>query len=234
MQGQFDFGGKGDIARWKAQLTPLLDDIELQPRRRPIGQLVKSMISGKTRDPVSQAAYDRLCRYYRSPRRLAQASPAAIARLIEDVTFPEEKAQWLVDTLRAIRRIRPDFDLDYLGALPIEAALLRLERLPGIGRKVAASTLNASTLARPVFIVDTHVLRVLQRLGFVSEHADIRKASEAVTGAMPGWTADDFLNFHVMMKRLGQIACRPDTPGCARCPLAADCRMAQARSAAAT
>ena len=121
------------------------------------------------------------------------------------------------------RRERPDFELDFLGALPLEDALAWLERLPGVGRRVAASTLNASTLGRPVLIVDSHVLRVLRRLGFVGPAAEALAASEAVTAAMPHWSGDDFLAFHIAAKRLGQTLCRPEAPACTRCPLRRDC-----------
>lgn len=115
------------------------------------------------------------------------------------------------------------FALDHLATRPLADALAWLERLPGVARKVAAATLNASTLGRPVMIVDTHVLRVLRRLGFVRPTADYRAASETVTAAMPRWGGDNFLAFHIALKRLGQGVCRWDVPACAACPLRADC-----------
>jgi endonuclease-3 len=78
-------------------------------------------------------------------------------------------------------------------------------------------------LDRPVLIVDSHVLRVLTRLGHVAPGAEARAASETVTAAMPDWRGEDFLRFHVAVKRLGQRACHHDVPDCAACPLALDC-----------
>ncbi|MDF7777857.1 hypothetical protein P1X14_21560 [Sphingomonas sp. AOB5] len=184
-----------------------------------MGQLVKSMISGRTRDAVSLAAYDRLVERYRSPRHVAHAAPREIARCIRDVTFAGDKAEHVVRTLRGIEAEQHDFALDFLGSTPLPEALAWLERFPGVGRKVAASTLNASTLNRPVFIVDSHVLRIFRRLGLVRAGADAAAVSDAVTDAMPDWTGDDFLHFHVATKRLGQTLCRPDAADCPRCPL---------------
>lgn len=228
MQQRFDFASS-DLERWREALQPMLEGIVLLPRRSPIGALVKSLISGRTRDPVSLRAYRRLCRLFPSPAHLAGAPAAEIEHAIRDVTFAEIKARWLAEGMRRIRNERPDFDLDFLASLPIAEALLWLERLPGVGRKVAAAALNASRLARPVFIVDTHVLRVLQRLGFVGPRAEIRTASEEVTAALPCWTGDDFLWFHVAVKRLGQTFCRPEAPDCAHCPLSFHCPMASRR-----
>lgn len=219
MQESLGFAA-ADIAFWRSQLGP----VALPRRRRSaVGQLVKSIISARTRDAVSTAAYDRLVARYGAPAALAAATPTAVALVIGDVTFAEAKADHVVAALRRIAAADGGFALDHLRERPLADALGWLERLPGVARKVSASTLNASTLGRPVMIVDTHVLRVLQRLGFVSSTADYRAASEAVTTAMPDWTGDDFLGFHIALKRLGQTTCRWDVPACATCPLAADC-----------
>lgn len=222
MQNRFDFGG-GELQRWRSRLMPLLQGITVLPRRKPVGQLVKSLISGRTKDEVSLAAYHRLGLKFGSAKGVSCASPAEVETVIGDVTFPLAKAEWLVLALRKISKDYPDFALDFLGDLPLLEALDWLEQLPGVGRKVAASTLNASTLARPVFIVDTHVLRVLRRLGFVPPNAEARLASERVTADSPFWNADDFLLFHIAVKRLGQLICTVDAPNCLSCPLATDC-----------
>lgn len=221
MQQSFDFVAS-DIARWRDRLVPVTERGPL-PRRRPVGQLIKSLISGRTRDAVSLAAYHRLRDRFGSAAAIAGAPPASIEQAIADVTFPDIKAGWLAATLRRIQSERPDFNLDFLGALPLETALAWLERLPGVGRKVAASALNASTLAMPVLIVDSHVHRVLARLGFITPGAEAQVASEKATAARPDWDADDFLHFHIAMKRLGQTACRFEAPDCTACALAVDC-----------
>lgn len=222
MQGMFDFAG-ADLSGWQTRLLARMGDPLPIARRTPIGQLIKSILSPRTRDAVSTAAYDALIALYPGPGAIAAASPAAIRPVIAEVTYADDKAANLVEALRMIGRERPDYALDFLGALPLARALAWLERLPGVARKVAASTLNASTLGLPVFIVDTHVLRVLHRLRFVPAPADFRAASEAVTAARSGWPGDDFLRLHILTKRLGQTICRWDVPDCARCPLAGDC-----------
>jgi len=221
---QWDLGFLApDIRLWRNRLAPLLTGIGMLPPRRPVGQLVKSMISGRTRDAVSQAAYDRLVRAYPRPAQLAEAAPEQIEQAIGAVTFAAEKAVHVVAALRMLRDRPLGFRLEALAEQPLAAALDTLEALPGVGRKVAASTLNASTLSLPVFIVDTHVWRVLRRLGAIGPTATPRDASETVTAAMPGWTGQDFLDFHVVTKRLGQLFCRPDAPLCRSCPLGALC-----------
>lgn len=225
VQGAFDFR-RGDVEGWFAALGCT----DAPPPARPrsgLGQLIKSMLSGRTRDAVSTAAYDALIARYPTPRMLAIAPARSIAAVTEQVTFAEAKASHIAGALAMIGRERPDFDLEFLATLPLAGALAWLERLPGVGPKVSASALNAGTPAMPVLIVDTHVLRVLKRLGFVGAATDYCAASEAVTAAMPGWSADDFLLFHIAAKRLGQTTCRPEAPVCRLCPLAGDCPSAQ-------
>lgn len=225
MQSAFAFQG-GDVGRWFVALGCADAPPPMRPRSA-LGQLIKSMLSGRTRDAVSKAAYDALIARYPTPRRLAGASAAAIAAVVAPVTFAADKAAHIAAALAMIGRERPDFDLEFLAKSPLADALAWLERLPGVGRKVSASALNAGTPAMPVLIVDTHVLRVLQRLGFVGPAADYRAASEAMTAAMPGWSGDDFLLFHLAAKRLGQTVCRWEAPLCGRCPLSGDCPSAR-------
>lgn len=108
----------------------------------------------------------------------------------------------------------------------VEDALAWLERHPGVGRKVAAATLNASTLKRPVFIVDSHVHRVLWRIGFIGGKASARAASELVTASASSLGADDLLELFAQMKLLGQTICCFDRPHCSICPLMDCCRTA--------
>jgi endonuclease-3 len=223
MQSGFGFSGHGDILRWQTALASVRAQVAPLPRRSPIGALVKSMISGRTRDPVSLAAYDRLVAAFGTPGRVLAAGREEVLRCIASVTHAEDKAGYVVGALGRIAAERKGFDLSFLATPPIGEALAWLERLPGVGRKVAAATLNGSTLDRPVLIVDSHVLRVLQRLGFVDRHAEARTASAAVTAAMPEWQGGDFLDFHIATKKLGQTFCRFDAPDCAHCPLGADC-----------
>ena len=233
MQGLLDFLS-ADVLRWRGLLAPLLDPGDLSVRRTPLDQLVKSIISARTLDAVSAAAFARLKAAYPDPAMLAAAAPAAIEALIADVTFPDVKAARITGTLVMIHARRNGFDLSFLAAMPLDDALAWLEGLPGVARKVAASTLNASTFGRPVLIVDTHVLRVLARLGAVRPAATMQDASEAVTAAMPGWDGDAFLSFHVMLKRLGQRVCRPARPLCTACPLMGDCPAARRARATST
>ena len=104
-----------DMRLWHERLAPVRATLELRPARTPLAQLVKSMISARTRDAVSQGAFDRLVAAFPGPARIAAARPAAIEQVIGDVTFAADKATNLVKALGRLRDGPHGFDLDRLG-----------------------------------------------------------------------------------------------------------------------
>lgn len=226
MQMTLDFGAGEEIAWVRDQLKGSFGDFDLLPPREPVGQLVKSLISSLTLDAVSARAFDRLVRAFPQWDDLAAAEVDEIQTVIADVTNPEGKAKHLSQTIRRIAAQHPDFDLGFLGRQPVEEALAWLQKLDGVGPKVAASTLNFSTLNRSAFVIDTHVLRVLRQFGLVGSHADTQRAFDSVMAATMEWTPEAFADLHVLIKRLGQTTCRPNQPHCERCPLRERCKYA--------
>lgn len=226
MQMAFGFGAPEDLAWVRDRLRRCFGPPEPILVRTPIGQLVKSLISGRTRDEVSARAYRRLVGRYPEWPMLARAATADIEAAICDVTFADVKARHLGGALAAIEACRADFDLTFLCRLGVARALAWLERLPGVGRKVSASTLNFSTLRLPSFVVDTHILRILRRFGFVRGKADTRTAYDLTMEIVPDWSAAELAELHVLMKRLGQSICRADRTHCRICPISQRCQVA--------
>ncbi|HTU13265.1 MAG TPA: endonuclease III domain-containing protein [Allosphingosinicella sp.] len=200
-------------------------------RYPPIWRLVRSLIGCRTYDAVADAAMARVLGIWPHPGRLAAASPAQVERALGDVTYAGDKASHLVATLGWIGRECRGFDLSFLKDRPVQDALAWLERFPGVGQKVAASTLNASTLRMRVFIVDSHVHRILKRFGFIGSRADPRGGRDAVTAAAGAFDADGLLELFALLKRLGQTFCRFDRPACHACPLAPRCKAARRQAA---
>lgn len=230
MQMAFDLGAAQDIEWVRDRLKSCFGHPGQILLRTPIGQLVKSLISGRTRDAVSLRAYHRLIDRYPGWSDIARATTADIEAVIKDVTFPDVKARYLHDTLRVIEACHADFDLAFLGLQRVTTSLEWLEQLPGVGRKVSASTLNFSNLHMPAFVIDTHVLRVLRRFAFVQSNADTRSAYEVTMAILHEWTAADLAELHILMKHLGQTICRADLACCRHCPISQRCHAATAHS----
>ena len=95
-----------------------------------------------------------------------------------------------------------------------------LQKLPGVGRKTANVILNCA-FGHPTMAVDTHVFRVSNRIGFVSE-PDVLKTELALLKAIPKkWMnhAHHWLILH------GRYVCQARKPKCEECRISGLCEM---------
>jgi len=93
-----------------------------------------------------------------------------------------------------------------------------LVKLPGIGRK-SANVILGNCFDIPGFPVDTHVRRLLNRLGAVKSD-DPEKIEDAVNAAVPPelWT-----NFSHLLIFHGRAVCHARNPECGKCVLSRMC-----------
>ncbi|WP_168074699.1 endonuclease III [Caulobacter sp. SSI4214] len=193
-------------------------------RMDPISQLVKSSISGRTQDAVSWSAFLRLRAEFKAWEDLARAPVARVARIIDDVTFPGDKARHLTTALKMIEAKVGWLSLNHLKTLTVDEARWELQVLPGVGVKVAACVLNFSDLAMRSLVVDTHVHRVARRIGLVGAGDTTHAYHTLMDMAPASWTADDLFELHWLLKRgLGQMLCPHEAPKCGACPVKAMC-----------
>jgi endonuclease-3 len=186
----------------------------------PVSQLVLGILGTRTRGEISKTAFEALIVRYSRWEAARDASVAELRGIIAEVTYPDVQAPRLKAALQAVTASTGGLTLDHLSGLTVEHALVWLERLPGVGRKIAAATLNFSVLRKVALVIDTHHLRVLRRLGLVDRGADAAEAYDRLMPVLPGgWTAADLDEHHQLMKALGQEICRHAHPLCHRCPL---------------
>lgn len=196
----------------------------------PVSQLILGLIGGRTRGEVSRSAFEALRARFGSWAALRDAPAAEIQEVIRGVTFADRKALRLKAALTAMTAAHGEPTLDHLERLSAEDALTWLERLPGVGRKAAAATLNFSTLRKAALVIDTHHLRVLQRLGLASGRSSLAQAHDRIMPVLPpAWSAAGLDEHHQLMKTLGQTVCRHGAPSCRDCPLHDLCPTASAR-----
>ena len=199
--------------------------------RRPEWVLVQGVIGARTRSEVSNAATDRLLKRYGSWESVAAAPLEELQAELATQTYPTIAAERLKGSLEALIELRGSVDLSHLAKLDTLAAMRWLEQLPGIGRKIAAGVMNASTLDRRAIVLDGHHTRILQRMGLVPPKASTDRAFEAIMPVMPDeWDGGDFDEHHLLMKRLGQTFCRPATPDCAHCLALSLCKTGAERA----
>jgi endonuclease III len=97
-----------------------------------------------------------------------------------------------------------------------------LEALPGVGHKTASVILNVA-FNQPTLAVDTHVLRVSNRLGLVKEKNPKKIEAQLVKIIPPPYLqhAHHWLILH------GRYVCTARSPKCEECPISQFCEFKQ-------
>lgn len=190
---------------------------EAESHADPFRVLVATVISLRTRDEVTEAAADRLFALADTPAGVAALSEDAIAAAIRPANFHPTKA-------KRIRAMAARIAAEHGGRVPHEMdVLLSFE---GVGRKTANLVLTEG-FDLPGVCVDTHVHRVLNRLGLVTTR-DPGGTEAVLRRVLP---PEHWKPINTRLVAFGQRVCRPVSPLCSRCPIAAGCpRKGVARS----
>ncbi len=117
---------------------------------------------------------------YPTPAALAEADPAELESIIRSTGFFRAKTRSLIGCARALVR-------DHGGEVP--RTLDALVKLPGIGRKTANVVLGHAFGIAEGIAVDTHVLRVSNRLGMARGRRPDRRGA-AAHGPRPAGAVD--------------------------------------------
>jgi len=187
-------------------------------RDDPFRVLIGCILSQRTKDETTDAAYRRLFSRFSGPEDLARADPAEIEELIYPVGFYRNKSRTIV---KAARYVLDEFD----GVVPDRFE--DLVKIPGIGRKCANIVL-AYAFGKPAIPVDTHVFRVAKRLGIVPPDAKPEDVEDALKRIVP---EEFWIPVNHALVRFGRAVCKPVGPKCNRCPLREVCAFAKQKSA---
>jgi len=205
--------------KWWPVIQKIISEYADEPmpdhvREDPFRVLIGCILSQRTKDETTDAAYRRLFSRFSGPEDLARANPAEIEKLIYPVGFYRNKAKTIV---KAARYILEEFG----GTVPDRFD--DLIKIPGIGRKCANIVL-AYAFGKPAIPVDTHVFRVAKRLGIVPKGAKPEDVENALMRIVP---QDQWVKVNHALVRFGRAVCRPVGPRCDECPLKEVCDYAR-------
>src|SRR4051794_26157324 len=189
--------------------------------RRPIDELVLTVLSQNTNDRNRDVAYLRLTARFETWADVRAAPVAEVEEAIRPGGLAPTKAVRIQEILRALG----DDDLMELETEPLEDARRLLTALPGVGRKTAACVLMFA-FGRPDIPVDTHVFRVGTRLGLFRPSGSLEEAHDEMLRLV---APEDAYETHVSLIRHGRRTCTARNPGCVRCPLLRMCPFGRAR-----
>jgi endonuclease-3 len=185
----------------------------------PLDQFIYSLLSSRTKTEQSHQVMRDLRARFGTWENLRDASVPEIEQAIQIVTFPETKAPWLKIALMQITARYGSLTLDFLASYRTDKIRSWLEQFEGVGPKTSAAVVNFSTLRRRALCVDSHHLRVVQRLN-LTPRADAATTEERLMRRIPAeWDAIKLDEHHSLVKKLGQEICTFNDPLCARCPL---------------
>jgi endonuclease III len=182
----------------------------------PMSMLVEILLSHRTRDEQTDAAYANLLRIFGSWETVRDAPTGEVQAAIEHVNFPEVKAPRLQAVMRQITAERGNLDLSFLRDLPVAEGTAWLSRFEGVGPKTAACVLLFSCQL-PTLAVDVHVHRVSGRLGLIGKKVTADAAHPLLQALLPQ-DARSIYNFHKALLHHGQRICGFE-PRCGGCPL---------------
>ena len=215
---------------WLREVSRILELVHGSPRlgnkSDPVDELVYIMLSRKTREDAYQSAYDELKERFPTWDKLLGAPFIDVRRIVDNGGLGDKKARSLIG---ALSQIREKFGACTLAPMrkwtdaEVEGFLCSLAE---VSRKSAYCVMMYS-MGRTVFPVDTHVGRVLQRLGpyrtlgFDLSGMDHKQLQTALSEVVP---PNLRYALHVNLVAHGRDVCKATSPDCGRCEIRKFCR----------
>ena len=173
--------------------------------KTPFQLLVAVELSAQCTDRRVNLITRELFQEYPDAKNLADAPLEHVEDLIRTGGLFRNKAKNIIAAAQGIMR-------DFAGEVP--QTMQELTKLPGVGRK-SANVILGVAFNIPGFPVDTHVKRVLKRLGITASDDPVKIEAE-VNSLIPDkyWT-----NLSHMLILHGRETCAARKPDCANCIL---------------
>jgi endonuclease-3 len=185
----------------------------------PFQLLTATILSAQTTDARVNMVTPALFARYPDPAALAAANPEEVEEIIRTTGFFRSKAKSLIGMATALCE-------RFGGTVPTD--LTDLVTIPGVGRKTG-NVVRSVDFDLPGLPVDTHVLRVSDRLGLLegltpNERRDAVKVEIVLNAFVP---AAERGTFSLRMILHGRETCVARKPHCDACPLADFCPSVQ-------
>lgn len=190
--------------------------LQMYPDRRcaleyssPFQLLVAARLSAQCTDIRVNEVTEKLFEVYPTEKELAAALPEEVERIIFSCGLYKTKTH---DIIAAAKQVVA------LGTIP--DTMDGMLQLPGVGRKIANLLLGEIYGCPGVVIVDTHCIRLANRIGFCEEK-DPKKIEMLLRKVIPAQTSLDFCHAIVWH---GRKVCKAPNPDCEHCGLNDICR----------
>lgn len=178
----------------------------------PFTLLVAVVLSAQATDAGVNKATRGLFAVADTPDKMLALGEETVGAHIRTIGLWRNKAKNVIALSHALLR-------DHGGEVPDDRDLLT--RLPGVGRKTANVVLNMA-FGQPTMAVDTHILRIGNRLG-LAPGASPDEVEKRLIEVIP---PEYMLHAHHWLILHGRYVCKARRPECERCVIADLCKAA--------
>ncbi|MBI2995179.1 MAG: endonuclease III [Candidatus Melainabacteria bacterium] len=174
--------------------------------KNPLELLIATILSAQCTDARVNIVTKNLFKKYKKARDYADANVSDFEKEIYSTGFFRNKAKNIIASCQII-------DKKYNGKVPDNFE--KLLELPGVARKTANCVMGNAFNVPSGVIVDTHVLRIAQRLG-LTKNTDPNKVEQDLIKIIP---RDEWISFSHMIIEHGRKICDARKPKCEICML---------------
>ena len=187
--------------------------------------LIATKLSQNTTDKTSYVAFRNLKENIGSWEEVMNAPLPKIKNAIKVCGLTNTKAAQIKEMLRNVKKEHGSLTLNHLRKLSNDEVYDELLKHKGIGKKTI-SCLLAFGMDRDVFPVDTHVHRIMNRIGLV----DTKTPDETFDASKEIVPDKHKVSFHTNLIRFGRNVCKAVNPLCEECMIRHLCDYKQKQS----
>jgi len=176
--------------------------------------LIATKLSQHTTDLSSYKAFQNLKKDFSDWEAVASAPVSKIIHSIKVCGLAPTKAKDIKNMLLQMQEKYKTLNLNFLKKMTDDDIYSELLAYKGIGKKTISCVL-AFAMNRNVFPVDTHVHRILNRLGLVKT----KSPDETFESAKKIIPENKKISFHTNLIKFGRSVCKSFNPLCSLCPL---------------
>jgi len=178
--------------------------------KNPYELMVAVILSAQCTDRRVNNVTPKIFEKYPSLKKMAMANQKTLEKLIFTCGFYRNKSK---NIIQASSQIVNDFKSE------VPQKMDELISLAGVGRKTA-NVILGDAFKIPGFPVDTHVIRLLNKIGFV--HFDNPEKIEKVV--MKSINKKYWTNFSHLLIMHGRMRCKARNPDCENCEICKICK----------
>jgi endonuclease-3 len=186
--------------------------------KNPYELLIATILSAQCTDVLVNKITPNLFETAPTPSAMAELSVDEIEFLISKVNFFRNKAKNISHCCKKLVD-------EYNSIVPNQ--LEQLISLPGVGRKTASVVLT-SAFSIPAMVVDTHVLRLANRLAFTTK----QEPEKVETDLKEVFDKQIWVKLSHLLILHGRKTCKAQNPLCAKCQIVDLCPSAFKKSTA--